>query len=371
MNNQLGSIIVDKSIAIREDVDTSVVDISNLDLSGIKFRLTAEENIIDYSDGSTIYEKGQEIGIYNINKDGNLRIDNLPMGHYGLEEIETLQGLVLDNTKHDIVFTQEDTIKKVYSKILEIENNTTVVELSKTDITGDKELVGAKLKVLDESENIIDSWTSTKDTHKIEGLEVGRTYIFREELAPLNYVKSTDIKFTIENKNDIQRIVMIDKLVAIKKTDLITGNEVEGAELIVTDKDGNVIDEWISGKEEHYVVGLVEGETYTLTEKTSPYGYEIAESITFRVTDDKETQIVEMKDMPILKTIKVLKANSETKEIIYGNFKFGIYEDPECTKLIQEVKSDKNTGTVCFEDLRYGKCYIKETKAPKRISIIR
>ena len=35
---------------------------------------------------------------------------------------------------------------------------------------------------------------------------------------------------------------MIDKLVEITKTDITNGNELEGAELEVTDEDGNTID---------------------------------------------------------------------------------------------------------------------------------
>ena len=68
--------------------------------------------------------------------------------------------------------------------------------------------------------------------------------------------------------------------------------------------------------------------------------------------------------MPILKTIKVVKADSDTKEVIKSDFVFGIYEDTECTKLIKEVSSDKELGTVSFEDLRYGVYYIKELKQP-------
>ena len=41
---------------------------------------------------------------------------------------------------------------------------------------------------------------------------------------------------------------MIDKVVEITKTDLTNGKELEGAELTVTDEEGNVIDEWISGR---------------------------------------------------------------------------------------------------------------------------
>ena len=92
-----GTLKIDKSVAIREDIDTSLVDVS--DLSKIKFKLTAKEKIIDYADGSTIYEKGQEVGTYNLTKEGKLEVKKLPMGKFELEEIETLEGLVLDNVK--------------------------------------------------------------------------------------------------------------------------------------------------------------------------------------------------------------------------------------------------------------------------------
>ena len=79
-----GTLIINKTIALREDADTSLVDTS--DLSGIEFKLTAKEDIIDYADGSKIYTKGQEIKKYNLDKKGNLKVDNLPMGTYELEE---------------------------------------------------------------------------------------------------------------------------------------------------------------------------------------------------------------------------------------------------------------------------------------------
>ena len=69
--------------------------------------------------------------------------------------------------------------------------------------------------------------------------------------------------------------------------------------------------------------------------------------------------------MPILKNVKVIKVDSETKETIKDKFIFGIHEDSEYTKLIKEVKSKKEDGTALFEKLRYGIYYIKEIKAPK------
>ena len=90
-----------------------------------------------------------------------------------------------------------------------------------------------------------------------------------------------------------------------------------------------------------------------------------SEEIEFKVTTDKETQKVEMKDMPILKDIRLTKIDSKTKEIIKDKFVFGLYKDAECNDLITQIESDKDNGTATFNDLRYGTYYIKETSAPK------
>ena len=441
-----GTLKVNKTVAIRENVDTSLINIS--DLSGIQFKLTAKEDIIDMADGSKFYTKGQEVGTYNLTKEGKLTIDNLPMGTYELQEIKTLDGLVLNNKNYEVKFVKVDDITKVYTENRKISNDTTIFEFSKTDITGETELEGAKLTVLD-GDKVVDTWISSDKTHKIEGLVAGKEYTLREEIAPNTYVKATDIKFKVENTKDVQKVTMIDKIVEltktdiggeevegakiqvldgerivdewtsgkeahkingleegktyilheevapdgyvkatdveftvttdketqheklvnkivkVSKTDLTNGEELEGAELEITDVEGNVIENWTSTKEPHIVNGLEEGKTYTLTEKTAPYGYEMTESITFTVTTDKETQIIEMKDMPILKNIKIIKVDAESKEVIKDKFTFAIYEDQEGTKLIKEVKSDKEEGTVIFEELRFGTYFIKEIKAPK------
>ena len=119
---------------------------------------------------------------------------------------------------------------------------------------------------------IIDTWTSTEETHKIEGLTVGKEYTLKEEIAPDGYVIATEIKFKVEDTNEIQKVKMIDKVVEISKED-ISGKEIEGTKLQVLDKDGNIIDEWISEKEAHKVKGLKENETYILHEKIAVGNY--------------------------------------------------------------------------------------------------
>lgn len=301
-----GTLIIDKSVIARDDVDTSLVDFS--DLSKIQFKLDAKEDIIDMADGSVIYNAGQTVGIYSLSREGDLTINELPMGVYELYECKTLDGLVLDDTKYEVKFTQKDTVTKVYTETKEIVNYTTLVEISKTDITQEKELEGAKLSVIDSNGEIVDSWISGKDTHKIEGLKVGQKYILREDLTPLGFVKATDIEFTVQNTKEIQKVQMIDKIVEMSKINF-SGEELEGAKIQVFDKDGNVIDEWISSKEAHKINNLTEGESYTLHEEIAIEGYVKASDVTFTVSYDKETQKVEVID----------KIVSMTKRDISGN----------------------------------------------------
>ena len=306
-----GTLILDKSVAVREDIDTSLIN--NIeDLSGIEFKLIAKENIIDMADGSIIYEKGKEVKRFNLDKNGNYTLSNLPLGEYQLQETKTLDGLVLNETIYDVVFTQKDLITKVYEEKKEISNDTTVFEFSKTDITGDKELEGAKLQVIDKEGNIIDEWISGNKTHKIEGLKVGETYILREQITPEDYVKATDIEFKVENTNKVQKVTMIDKIVDMSKVD-IGGNEIEGAKMQVLDHEGNIVDEWVSGKEPHKIKNLEEGKSYILHEEVSVGYYVKATDVEFEVTYDKQTQHLELIDK-IVDVTKIDMVNGEEVE---------------------------------------------------------
>ena len=347
-----GTLIIDKSIALREDADTSLVDTS--DLSGIQFKLTAKENIIDYADGSVIYKKGQEVKTYNLDKNGDLKVEKLPMGKYELQEVKVIDGLVLNDTIYDVEFIKKDDVTKVYTVTKDIENDTTFVEYSKTDITGGKELEGAKLKVLDKDENVIDSWTSTDKTHKIEGLVAGKSYILREEIAPKGFVRATNIEFKVENTKEIQKVTMIDKVVDMTKNN-IAGEEVEGAKIQVFDKEGNIVDEWTSGKEAHKISNLVEGEKYTLHEETAPDGYVVATDIEFEVTLEKETQHEVMTD----KIVEMTKKNIAGDEIEGASMKVFDKEG----NLVDEWISGKEAHKI--NNLKEGNTYIlHEETAP-------
>lgn len=315
------------------DLDTDVDLVDRSDLSKIQFVLKAKENIYSPVDGSLMFAKddvittensgaivnsGTEVGngVYALSTDGHLDISNLPMGvgeaQYYLKEVKTLDGCVLDTTKYDAVFKQSDYTTKTYIKSFDVENLTTDFEFNKTDVTGDKEVEGAQLTITDEDGNVVDQWTSTDKVHSIEGLVVGKTYTLSETVTAKDYVKATDIKFTVKNSSELETVTMKDKQVSFTKTDVTGEKEVEGAEITVTDKEtGKVVDKWTSGKDSHFINGLEEGRTYILSETVSPEEYVKSTDIEFTVSKEKVNEKVNMKD----KQVKISKLTVGGQEV--------------------------------------------------------
>ena len=98
-----------------------------------------------------------------------------------------------------------------------------------------------------------------------------------------------------------QTVTMLDSptRVKISKADIATHEEIPGATLRVLDKDGSVVDEWVSEDTPHYMEAvLVAGRTYTLEESLVPdgSGYVPASAIRFTVEDDGKVQHVFMQD---------------------------------------------------------------------------
>jgi uncharacterized surface anchored protein len=96
----------------------------------------------------------------------------------------------------------------------------------------------------------------------------------------------------------------VPTFVAVTKSDITNGQPVTGATLTVTDKDGKVVDTWVTDGTVHYTEHMKLGETYTLTETIPGPGYTTAESIKFTIVDKDangvtvDKQDVEMKDAP-------------------------------------------------------------------------
>ena len=231
-------------------------------------------------------------------------------GRYRIVEITAPAGYLLDSTPMEVTFTYEG--QQIAWQVVDGTNTNlrTSVDISKQDITNGKELPGAKLEIRDADGNLVEGWTSGKVPHTVRGLELEKEYTLTEKRAPDGYAEAESIVFKLvqdgtEQVNEVyvktdddwskmngSTIVMQDAPVLdIDKTD-IAGNLLPGATLTIRDADGEAIDTWVTDYKTHSVpisdaFIKLSGETkeyiYTLTEDAAPDGFEIAESVQFKL----------------------------------------------------------------------------------------
>lgn len=223
---------------------------------------------------------------------------------YTMTETKPADGYV---TAESIEFTIENTVE---IQKHEMKDDVTKVQISKTDITGDQEIPGAKLTILDENDQVVESWTSTEEPHYVEKLPIGR-YTLREEQAPKGFILTADVSFEVKDTGEIQTVVMKDDTakgkVILNKTDKETGEPLKGVEFELRDSKGKVLETLKTDAAGHaesslyeiaeYKDGKFAGEKkYYLVETKTLDGYTLDETeheVVFAYKDDS-TPIVEV-----------------------------------------------------------------------------
>jgi len=253
------------------------------------------------------FSRDTAIMTFTSDENGYFVFDEIPYGEYIIHEIEAPTGYILSNKSYPVSISEDGDVIEITA-----ENKPITVKISKRDIYGN-ELKGAKMQIIDSEDNVVDEWVSDGTNHIVSRLGAGE-YVLKEIAAPDGYVIATDIKFsvdiygnvTVENveatvtsENGNPLIVMVDDTtkVQISKQDITTGEELPGATLQIIDEDGNVVEEWVSTDEAHFIEGkLIAGKEYTLRETIAPDGYEIANEIRFTVNEDGSVAEVVMYD---------------------------------------------------------------------------
>ena len=249
-------------------------------------------------------------GEYYIDPAGPRSTSRENSGRYRIVEITAPAGYLLDSTPMEVSFTYEG--QQIAWQVVDATNTNlrTTVNISKQDITNGKELPGAKLEIRDADGSLVEGWASGKVPHTVRGLELEKEYTLTETRAPDGYAEAESIVFKLvqngtEQVNEVYEksddawvklddatVIMQDAPVLdIDKTD-IAGNLLPGATLTIRDANDEIIDTWVTDYKTHRVpvsddyIKLSDKETeyiYTLTEDAAPAGFEIAESVQFKL----------------------------------------------------------------------------------------
>ena len=249
-------------------------------------------------------------GEYYIDPAGPRSTSRENSGRYRIVEVAAPAGYLLDSTPMEVTFTYEG--QQIAWQVVDGTNTNlrTTVAISKQDITNGKELPDAKLEIRDADGNLVDGWISGKTQHTVRGLELEKEYTLTEKCAPDSYAEAESIVFKLVQEGTEQvdevyvktdddwskmngsTIVMQDAPVLdIDKTD-IAGNLLPGATLTIRDANDEVVDTWTTDYKTHRVpisddfLKLSDDSKeyiYTLTEDAAPAGFEIAESVQFKL----------------------------------------------------------------------------------------
>ena len=353
-------------------------------MTDIEYLLTAKNDIVSGIDGSILFKKGETVAKGKTDVNGQIIIDDLFMGEYELKETLTNEGYVLDETVHDIIFKAEDTTTKEYTHEINVTNIAPYgqIDLFKTD-KDTKEPLGGITFELTAKEDIYSldgrntllykagdkvsvdiSENGLYVTNELGEIHIGNLPLGKYELkevqtlegyVPNDTVYDIDLSYDHSDKIIYTKEINIENektTTEISKIDATNNQELEGAHLSLKDKNGNIIEEWISGKEAHIIRGLLAGEKYTLHEDLAPIGYATASDVTFTVNADGTPTKVTMKDE--ITKVDISKVDATNQKEIEGA-KLTL-TDKETGKVVESWTSKKEPHRI--EGLEVGKVYI-------------
>ena len=343
-------------------------------------RVSISKTLID--DDSAFIE-GATLSIYRI-KDGEREAEpvktwitgtephnetQLAVGSYVLVEEKAPEGYAL---AEPVGFEVKETAEVQYVDMKDAE---ITQPIKKTDAVTGEEVFGAKLSVYHALETedgewirgeilVIDeeeiTWISAEEERVIRKIPAGE-YILAEVTAPSEhgYVTANDIHFTVTNDKAVQEVVeMKDEHteVHISKTDITTGEEVEGAELAIYAADengaptGDKLYGWTTDGSDYVIEYMPTGD-YVLIETMPPYeqGYTTAESVRFTVEDTGEIQKVEMKDKK--STVSISKKDvTDQKELPGAKLILTDKDGKEIDSWISTTEEHVVTGLIPLEE---------------------
>lgn len=276
--------------------------------AGFVYNIVAAEDIKDGSGTvRTGMAAGSVVGTMTTDANGTATSQELYLGKYYIQEASINDdGYTLNNEMYNFELkadsSQADTVT------IQTSNKPFTLTILKTDALDNGVMAGVTFRIKEKGAADSDDQlyvTGSDGKIEVSYLKKSTTYEVSEvETVPGYNLNTEVIEFTIDANGQVDgkgqyEILMSNQPngVHVSKTDITTSQELPGAQLVITDENGKIIDEWTSTTEEHVIDRIPAGK-YTLTEKTAPDGYEVENSIEFEVQDSTVAQKVTMEDSP-------------------------------------------------------------------------
>lgn len=221
-------------------------------------------------------------------------------------KLKTGETYVFTETRPKDGYVTADSIEFTVSDIEEIQkvamkDDTTKVEFSKTDITGEKSVPDCFMEVRKKSDNtLVENWITTDKEYLIEGkLAAGETYLLIEKCPKDGYATAESIEFTVKDTGEIQKVVMKDDTTKIYfyKYASNTKKLLPGTKWKIIDENGTEVYRFTTGKKVTVIEEILAvGHTYTFVELSAPENYEKVKDFDYTVKDTGEIQKIKVTD---------------------------------------------------------------------------
>ena len=276
--------------------EVAVVEMKNVQIKGNVQLLKVDQDGKKKLEGAVFTladSTGNPISEHTTDKNGVIKVENLPFGQYTFIEKTSPSGYIL--VKEPIPFS----IKENGKTIELIAKNTQAkgtIEITKVDIAdGNNKLSGAEFTIYDEQgKEVVKGKTNEQGIAKFEKLPAGK-YTYKETLAPQGYVVNQEtFSFEIKQDGEVIKHIVKDKKIEgsleITKVDVADGNnKLPGAEFTIYDEQGKEV---VKGKTNEQGIAKFEklpAGKYTYKETLAPQGYVInEETFSFEIKSDGE-----------------------------------------------------------------------------------
>ena len=244
-----------------------------------------------------------------VSEENATSIKGLKVGKYILEEVKAPEGYVTSNSKiyFDVTSSGEVKTETIKNDILSISINN-----KKVTVNANK---GYSFTIYNSDGTKVEELTIKDSSITSKELSNGNYYLKETKTPDSVVLNSNLVYFTIDDNKEMSINFTNDfTKVYISKKDMANSEEIEGASLTLTDKNGTVVKEWTSSKDPYYIERLPVG-VYTLKEVVAPKGYVLNTStVTFEV---KETGDIQTATMFNTKPLEDVPNTSKKTDIFY------------------------------------------------------
>ncbi|PFO27159.1 cell wall anchor [Bacillus thuringiensis] len=281
---------------VKENNQTLTFEVKNDQVKGNVQLVKVDEDGKTKLEGAVFIladEKGKKISEHKTDKNGLIKIDNIPFGKYQFIEKTSPAGYVLVKDPIPFSITENGKTIELVAKNTKIKGS---IEITKVDVAdGNNKLPGAEFTIYNEQgQEVVKGKTNEQGIAKFDKLPAGK-YTYKETLAPQGYV-SHEETFSFEIKTDgeiIKHTVKNKKIegsLEITKVDVADGNnKLPGAEFTIYNEQGQEV---VKGKTNEQGIAKFEklsAGKYTYKETFAPEGYLInEETFSFEIKTDGE-----------------------------------------------------------------------------------